>query len=143
MKKIMTTLVLAITVIASAFAAEEKVKPEVLAAFNKRFAKASNVSWTVIDNSYKAEFTYHNYKLVARYNTKAELVNVTRSISSFLLPLYLQGRLETKYTDYFVADLTEDSNQKGFNYYIILQKGTEKIHLRSLQGGDWEKYNKE
>lgn len=143
MKKIMTTLVLAITMIASAFANEEKVKPEVLAAFNKRFAQASNVSWTVSDNSYKAEFTYYTYKLVARYNTKAELINVTRNISSFLLPLYLQGKLEIKYADYFVSSLTEDSNQQGFNYYLVLQKGSETIHLRSLHGSDWEKYNKE
>ncbi|MEP7376377.1 MAG: hypothetical protein ABI675_23470 [Chitinophagaceae bacterium] len=140
MKKIMITMAMMVTLITGAFAGEEKIKPEVLDAFNNKFTSAQDVTWMAGSDYYKAAFNYNGAWLFAYYNATAKLLRLTRNISSTQLPFPLQAGLKKKYADYWITDLVEESTVKGFSYYITLGKADQKIILKSKNGGDWEIY---
>lgn len=142
MKKIIITVAIIVNLTISAFATEEKVKPEVLHAFNSKFSNAQHVTWVSGDNYYKAAFSYYDTWMFAWYTTDGKFIGVTRNISSTELPLYLRNSLKTKYTGYWITDLVEESNKGGFSYYITLENASEKIVLKSKNGSDWEAYHK-
>lgn len=134
----MIAMAMMITLTTGAFAGEEKVKPEVLDAFNNKFTSAQDVTWMAGTNYYKAAFIYNGAWVFAYYNTTAKLVRLTRHVSSTQLPFYLQNSLKKKYADYWITDLVEESTVKGFSYYITLQDADQKIVLKSKNGSDWE-----
>lgn len=142
MKKIIITLLLIVKLTADVFAAEEKIKPEVLDAFNNKFASAKDVTWVSGPDYYKAEFNYYGSQMFAYYTTTGMLKGVTRNVSSTELPLYLRNTLQKKYSDYWITNLVEESNNRGFNYYITVENADQKIILKSAYGNDWEVYHK-
>lgn len=143
MKKIIITLAAIMTLSLCAFAGEENVRPEVLKAFQSKFETAQDVEWKAGSNYYKANFTYNGYRLVAFYNSDAELLGITRYIVSAQLPLYLQNKIKSKYQNYWITDLFELSNAAGFIYYITLENADQKIILKSEYGSDWQVFQKE
>lgn len=134
----MMVMTMMITLATGAFAGEKKVKDEILDAFKNKFASAQDVTWMTGSNYYKAAFTYNGAWLFAYYNATAQLLRLTRNISSTQLPFYLQSNLKKKYADYWITDLVEESTVKGFSYYITLQNTGQKIVLKSKNGSDWE-----
>ena len=138
MKNIIIAMAMMITLTAGAFAGEEKVKPEVLDAFNNKFGSAQDVTWITGSNYYKAAFNYNGAWLFAYYNATAKLLRLTRNISSVQLPFSLQASLKNKYADYWITDLVEESTVNGFSYRITLHDADQKIVLKSKNGGDWE-----
>lgn len=143
MKKIMITLAMIITLATGVFAANTEIKPEVLQAFNHRFAQAENVIWQEGENFYKASFIFHGGAMNAYYDKEAKLIGVTRYISSTLLPLYLQNSLRKNYPGYWITDLFEMSKKKGFSYYMTIRNADNGIVLKSESGSDWEVYQKQ
>jgi len=142
MKKIVLTLVAALTIIASGFAMEE-VKEEVLQAFNAKFPGAKEVSWTTGgSNYYKASFLFYGTHMVAWYETNGKFISVTRNMSSTELPLYLRNSIKVNYGNYWITDVVEESNKNGFTYYITLENADYKITLVSKKGSNWEVYEK-
>lgn len=142
MKKIIITVAIIVNLTVSAFANEEKVKPEVLHAFNSQFSNAQHVTWVADNNHYKAAFNYYGTWMFAWYTTAGKFIGVTRNISSTELPLYLRNSLKTKYAGYWITDLVEESNKGGFSYYVTLENASQKIVLKSKNGSDWESYHK-
>ena len=140
MKKIIISLLLVLKLATDSFAAEEKIKPEILQAFNTRFNGAEDVSWIASNNYYKVTFNYYGSRMFAYYTTTGKLKGVTRNINSTELPLYLRNTLQKKYADYWISNLVEESNQRGFSYYITLENADQKIVLRSAYGSNWEVY---
>ena len=143
MKKILTTLVLAIAVVTSALANNEKVKQEVLDAFNSKFSKAQHVTWETGYTYYKAAFNYYGNWMTAWYTTSGKFISVTRNMSSTELPLYLRNSLKNNYSGYWITDVVEESNKNGFSYYITLEDADNKFVLKSRSGGDWTLYSKQ
>ena len=139
----MIALAMMITLTTSAFAGNEKVKPEILEAFKNQFASAQEITWLVGSNYYKAAFTCNGAWMFAFYNTEAEFLGTVRHISSTQLPFYLQSNLKKNYARYWITDLFELSNEEGTRYYITLQDADQKIVLRSGYGSGWEVYYKE
>jgi hypothetical protein len=141
MKKLIMTLAIAISSFA-AFAGEENVSADVLKSFSKDFAGVSEVQWTNGNEFYKAAFIYNSQHVIAFYNTDGELLGLTRYISSLDLPINLQTNLKNEYSDYWISDLFEVSNNDGTNYYITLEKADAKIVLQSANGSKWSVYKK-
>lgn len=141
MKKMILTLAIAVSSLAS-FAAEESVNAATLNAFNKEFAGAADVTWTVGKSSYKASFTMNDQHLVAYYTPAGELMGITRNISSLDLPLNLQSGLKKNYGSYWISDLFEVSGDEGTSYYITIEKADESIILEASNGGKWSVYKK-
>lgn len=143
MKKIILTLAIAISSIASFAAGEETVvNATIQNAFNKEFAGATDVAWTIGKSSYKASFVMNNQRLMAYYTTDGELMGITRNLSSLDLPLNLQTGLKKSYNDYWISDLFEVSNNDGSSYYITLEKADESVVLESSNGSKWTVYKK-
>jgi hypothetical protein len=137
MKKIMITITLAIAVMTSVFASEDKVSPETLQAFNSKFQKAHSITWTASGNYYKASFNYSGNWMYAWYTKDGKFISVTRNVSSTELPFYLRNSLKNKYAGYWIMDVIEESNKYGFSYYIKLEDADKQIVLKSKSGSDW------
>lgn len=142
MKKMILTLAIAISSLASFAAEETTVNATIQNAFNKEFAGATDVAWTIGKNSYKASFVMNNQRLMAYYTTDGELMGITRNLSSLDLPLNLQSGLKKNYNGYWISDLFEVSNNDGNSYYITLEKADESIVLEASNGGKWSVYKK-
>ena len=143
MKKVFMLLLVAITAMKSLLASDEKIKLGVLNAFKKKFPDAKEVSWQVNDNNYKVAFTYYGAWMSAYYNGSGELLGVTRNISSLQLPLYLQNSLREKFAEYWITNVVEESNKKGYSYYITINDADYKIVLLSKYGSGWTLYSKQ
>ncbi|MFI5186966.1 MAG: hypothetical protein ACHQF0_09590 [Chitinophagales bacterium] len=143
MKKIMMVLALLLTVGTTfAYTGEEAVSRRALNSFKSEFAGATDAAWTAGRNYYKVAFTMDDQKLFAFYNTDGEFMAVTRYISSFQLPLTLQGGLKKSYSNYWISDLFEMASNNETAYYVTLENADTKIILRSVDGNDWSVYQK-
>jgi hypothetical protein len=138
MKKIIMILALAFTVSTSfAFTGREAINKQALYAFKTEFAGVTDAAWAVGDNFYKVTFTMNGQTLFAYYNTSGEFLAVTRYISSFQLPHYLQKRLKRSLSNYWISDLFEITNHDETSYYVTLENADSKIVLKSENGSDW------
>jgi len=143
MKKIMMTLVLALTLSTMyAFTGEEAINKQALRAFKTEFTGATDIAWTLSGDFYKVTFTMSEQKLFAYYNKSGELMGATRYISSFQLPLNLQRSLRKSYSNYWISDLFELANHDGTGYYVTLETADVKIILKSTDGSNWSVYEK-
>jgi hypothetical protein len=75
MKKLFLAALLTITVAASSFARDnKKISNLAVKSFMVEYSQASNVSWTLTDNYYKAAFFIGDQKMEAFYNAAGEKV---------------------------------------------------------------------
>lgn len=141
MKKMILTLAVAMSTLCS-FAREVEVNSRVLNAFKSEFSSAKEVTWTAGDNYYKAVFVYNDQHVSAFYGKNGELLAMTRYISSLDLPMSLQTNLKKSYSDYWISDLFEVSNNDGTAYYITVEDADSKIVLKSDGTSGWEVFQK-
>lgn len=142
MKKIILSLVMVITVAASAFAGDETIDKRIAKAFNKEFAAAKDPVWSVIENNvYKVTFSFYDRNISAFYDKKGYLIGVTRYMLSTELPYYLQKELKEYYNDYWVVNLFELSKESGTSYHVILKNAAKTIVLSSNENNNWELFN--
>ena len=141
MKKIIITLAIAISSIAG-FATEEPVSSAVLNAFNKEFAGVKDVQWTSTDQYVKASFVFNGQNVNAFYDEDAQLIALSRNISSLELPISLQTSLKNQYKGYWISDLFELSNHDGTSYYITVENADSKLVLKSNGTNKWTSFKK-
>lgn len=125
-----------------AFAGEENVNKDVLNAFNKEFTGAREVKWTVNTDFYRVAFLFNNQYISAFYNSNGELLAMTRNLSILNLPLKLQAALRNNYSEYWISDLFEISNEEGTNYYITMENAEGKVVLKSDSNTEWNVFKK-
>ncbi len=152
MKKIIVTLVIAVSSFSAAFAGNafgkpstvkgEEVSARVLGVFHKEFTTAKDITWTVASNYYQASFMYNDQYVSAYYSIDGDLMGMTRFIRPADLPLALQSDLKKNHHEYWVTDLFEVANENGTAYYITLEDADQKIVLKANDGKTWENYKK-
>lgn len=126
-----------------AFAGEgNTVSSEVLNAFNKEFTNATEVQWTEADNYYRANFVFNGQYISAFYSMEGELMGLTKNISSLDLPVKLQTGLKKNYSNYWISDLFEMSNNDGTRYFITVESADTKIILQSTDYNSWTVFKK-
>jgi len=151
MKKMIVTLAITISSLAT-FAGpighpslkaegEENVNQVVLSAFKEEFTTASEVTWTVGSNYYKAAFVYNEKHVFAFYNEEGELLAISRYVSPAEMPARLQSNLKKNYSDYWISDLFEVAGNDGSSYFVTIENADTKIILRST-GLNWSVYQK-
>jgi hypothetical protein len=140
MKKMILTLAIAIGSLTS-FAREAEVTQKVLDAFNSEFNQATEVSWTVTKDYYKATFMYNDRYVFAYYTENGELLAMTRYISSDDLPLSLITSLKKNYGDYWISDLFEMAKNEGTQYVVTLENADSKLILKA-SSGTWSVHQK-
>lgn len=161
MKKLILTLALAATVGTAAFATDNGKKSEkssasvsytVLNQFNVDFADAKDVSWTVTNNSQKADFTLNNVKMTAFYSLDGEYLGLTHNVDFKSIPAAAQKDIQSKYKDYTVGEvikfetpvaasnwadrLTTGNEVEPVSYFVDLKNESSEILVRvSPQAG--------
>ena len=142
----MKPLFILLTVLSSYFAqaanGPEDVSPVVLKSFNRTFSNAREVSWSVAENLYKVTFQVAGQYASAYYNGTGDLVIVTRNISPVQLPVVLLAAIKKDYSNQWVSDLIEVSDESGTYYYVTLEDGAQKQILKSDGTASWVRYQK-
>ena len=142
MKKVILMLAVAVSSVC-AFAGEENaIDSQVLNAFNSEFVTAKDVKWTTNSNYYRASFVFNSQYVSAFYGMNGELLGLTRNITSLELPLKLQARLKKNYSEYWISDLFENSNNDGTSYYVTLENADQQIVLKSTGNNKWKVFKK-
>ena len=123
--------------------AADIVSPKALKAFEKTFTNATEVAWTITENYYKVEFLLSGQTINAFYNEEGKLIGVSRNISSLQLPIILQAEIKKEYSNYWITDLFEMSNDDGAEYYLTIEDADNKTILKSSVGSNyWMVYQK-
>jgi len=144
----MKFLITMLTVVSSLFANANSVdqplsiSPVVVQSFKNTFSQATEVSWSVSDNFYKADFFLNGQYASVFYNCDGRLMATTRNITSLQLPVILQAAIKKDYNDYWISNLFELTNDDGISYYITLQKGDTKLILKSASHTEWVAFRK-
>ena len=142
----MKPLFIILTVIASVFTSNSyadtpNVTPVVLKSFNNNFSSAKDPSWTTNQGVYQVDFFSNDRYATAYYNASGELIAVTSNISSQDLPMVLQIKLKKNFTDFWVTELIEATNDSGTHYFVTLENADSKIILESTSMG-WSTFSK-
>ena len=141
MKKLIIALALVFT-ITSAFASDVVVTKQVLKSFSTNFSNATDISWSIGDQYYKAAFKLNEQNVFAFFNLDGEYLGLTRYISTLQLPVNLHTSLKKNFSNKWVTDLFELSNEEGTSYYITVENADTKMVLKSVHGIDWYVYKK-
>jgi len=141
MKRLFVTLaVIAVLMTGSSFAADgiSKAVPQ---SFFTTFNGASKISTDQINGMTRVSFIMDEQQHYAYYNTSGELVVVSKQISFDDLPKALRADYKKSYSNYFVADVLEFSNEDGREYYIVLNDGAVKLVMKSASN-KWKVFEK-
>src|SRR5690242_11204266 len=108
MKKLFLSLLIASTVMASAFAKDtKKVNALVANNFKADFSNASNINWTTNDQYIKASFVLNDEKMEAFYNERGEKIASSKTISIDDLPVKAKRSFAKNYAGYTVKETIE------------------------------------
>lgn len=143
----MKPLFVLLTVVSSffvqnSFAAKKDIAPVVLQSFQGDFNNAKDVIWTFTSQYYKADFALNGQYVSAFYDEAGGLVAMTRNITSFQLPIYLQANLKKGYNGYWITDLFEVTNDMGTTYYATVENADTKVVLKSTAATRWSTFQK-
>lgn len=120
---------------------EINVAPLVQQSFQRSFAQAKDIHWTVRKDYYKVDFELSGQYVTAFYNTDGKFIAATRNISSTQLPVVLQADLKKGRSDFWITELFELSNDEGVSYFLTLENADAKIILQS-SGTEWNVYQR-
>lgn len=142
----MKPLFILLTFLSSFFAsssyATDPISSQAVKSFQQTFINAQNAVWTASENFYKVEFSMNGQVMTAFYNMQGEFAGVTRNIISTQLPVMLQAEVKKEYSEYWISELFELSNNNGTEYYLTLENADSKIVLKSSGHTSWYTYQK-
>ena len=142
MKAILIAVALLAGTFTKSFASDGgTVHPLVLKSFKSTFANATEVDWSYSKEVYKAVFFLDGRAVTAYYNTDGTLAVLTGHITTATLPVMLQTALKNNYTDKWIADVYEVTNEAGVEYYATLEDADCKLVLKS-NGSFWNTFQK-
>src|SRR5688500_9824361 len=114
----MKSIFILLTVIASvsgtsSYAADvPQVSKAAIASFQTSFSTATEVRWTIGENYFKADFALNGQYASAYYDEEGLLIATARNISTLQLPISLQAALKKDYSNHWVTELFEVSNEE-------------------------------
>jgi len=140
MKKLTAILAFLLFVGGASFAgtAPEPLGPteEVQSAFKKNFVGASNVNWKQTDDFYFANFQIDKKEFFAAYNSKGELLGMSRTVELADLPLALSMSIKEQYKDYEVFNsVTEIVSEGSTSYYLTAENSSRILKLKGTSDG--------
>jgi hypothetical protein len=132
MKRIIITLTIVFTLAATySFASDVKVSSTIMQSFKARFADAENVSWSVTNGFYVAEFTSEDKKQYAYFNPAGELTVVAEPLTVNQLTKKQQSNLRKNYGDYSVIDVYKLTDNDDVKYFAVVENASKKIILKT------------
>lgn len=145
MKRLLFTLAAAFLLIGmSSFRSnDDGVAPAALQSFQSSFKSATEVSWSVSNDHYKANFALNGQYVTAYYAFDGKLMGLTRNISSTQLPISLQASLKKDHDGYWISNLFEMANEEGTSYFITLENADSQVILKGSANEDWYTFRKQ
>jgi hypothetical protein len=143
-KKLALMVALFLTVgISYSFAASgDEANNDIRNSFQKDF-KGAHILTTEVKKAFtRLNFTMNDMVFSAFYAENGELLAVTRNILSTQLPVKLQLNLKNNHSGYWITELFELSGNDQGCYYVSLENADSKLTLRSIDGSNWEVYEK-
>jgi hypothetical protein len=141
MKKLFVTVAVALTVGLTSFAADiRNVNQKVVAAFEKEFTSATNVSWETIKGAdiYHVSFVYANEVMEAYYGFDGDLIAAARHISESKMPLLVSKTLKEKFGKYKMTQASEYMTVEATSYIVTLENDQAKLVVRVYSSGGAE-----
>ena len=131
MKKLFFSVLLAISVAASAFATDtNNVNSTAVNDFEATFKKASDVKWIANNDYIKATFVLNNIRMEALYSPAGELIGTTKSIFPEELPVSAKRNFSKNYGGYTVKEAIRfEGNDEGA-YFIAAENEKESVVLK-------------
>jgi hypothetical protein len=140
MKKIILSMAIALAVFSTAFAKPDSINDRAVAAFQKDFHKASDVSWVSTSNYARATFRMDNETQFAYYDFQGNLIGVVHNMLTSSLPANLSRDIKKHYSNYWVSELFQITSDKGVYYYVELKNADETIALTTEGGNGWQRF---
>jgi hypothetical protein len=142
-KKILTLLASLILIISASYAniADRHIPASVTSAFTANFSYASNVSWELFNNYYKASFVEHGTTLYAFYTPEGEFMGLATYMSPDGLPVSLKSAIKENYPGYWITDLFHYNMDSSSGFFITLENADHKIMLKAEQNKAWNFYS--
>ena len=140
MKKIILSIAIGLAVFSTAFAKPDSVNDRAVAAFQKDFRKASDVSWASTNNYVMATFMIDNETQFAYYDYQGNLIGVVHHMLTSSLPADLSKEIKKRYSNYWVSELFQITTDESVSYYIRLKNADETIALTTEGGGGWHRF---
>jgi hypothetical protein len=146
-RRFAAVLVVVLLTITSTFAnnnnkKKENVNQRVESTFNKTFGAAQEITWTKVNNLYKAQFILNGHVTYAFLDEEGVLVGAYRNILSTQLPIQLMTQLKDEYADYWISNLFEMAKENETSYYVTVENGTQTVVLKSENGSKWQAHTK-
>lgn len=107
----------------------ENVSKKVTQAFNQKFAHAKMVSWNEYESFYFAEFVINEKTLKVGYSDQGELLAISRSLSTDLLPLAVTDALSENYKEYKIPTNVTEIVMQGYTRYYLTVEGKTRFLL--------------
>jgi hypothetical protein len=141
-KKIISLFTVAILLTSTTFA-NDSVDPllQIQKRFSSMFTNTAEVSWTTISDYYQVKFLQAGQHLTAYYNASGEFVSLSRNLSTSMLPLILQEKLQNKLLNSWVTNSFELYRENGTEYFVTVENANEKTIYRS-ENTDWSTYKR-
>lgn len=123
----------------SSQAAEPKMSPRVVQAFETTFADAEDAQWSVVENLFKVDFTLDERAMFAFYNANGDLVVSGKYLKTKQLPKATQKKLADVAKGYSIAEVFEINDGLESKYYATLTNGSERKVVES-NGSKWSTF---
>lgn len=140
MKKIILSIAIGLAVFSTAFAKPDSINDRAVAAFQKDFRKASDVSWASTNNYVMATFMMDNETQFAYYDFQGNLIGIVHHMLTSSLPADLSKDIKKRYSNYWVSELFQITTDDGVSYYIRLKNADEAIALTTEGGNGWHRF---
>lgn len=131
MKKLLIIALLATTIATSAFATDaNKISFTIKNNFQREYAQAEKVIWTLRPTFAKATFVYDGKTMEAFYTLGGESIGTSQVISIDELPTNAKRNFAKKYSGYDVKEAIEFNGVDEHAYFISAENEKEKVVLK-------------
>ena len=139
MKQLLFVLALVSSMLTS-YAKDGITSPALAAGLQSRFPLATEATWSVSGDFFKAQFTQDGKEQTAFFTERGEWIATARNISSEELPKELKASLKEALQHSWITDLIVITTEEGTSYFVQLQSADNKIIKQSVGGKKWKSY---
>lgn len=125
-----------------AIASDPGVDEKVLAAFNKTFQQAKDVTWTESGDNYQVKFTQNDIASRVYYDREGNILKTFRYYEEQGLPLLILSKIKSKFSDCKIHGVVEISSEIGTYYYITIHNSTHWMEIKSDSYGSMSREKK-
>ena len=141
MKRFFLLLVISLAIKVTPILANGSSVPNasIIETFNKEFKGAEGVRWQQVGDFQMALFTYHEHDIAAYFLADGELIGCSRDLLFNELPAAVTKSFEKRFEGAFYEMIHEISNEEGTSYWITLEAGNKRYHVKSDANGTFLK----